>query len=123
MTNFGIARTRMNVDGGTSVKMCMEPNFSNLSSKNDTAVRHWARKLTLKHLELLKACKVVMERYDKIPEINPKVTNWNENFDRKFSIWKIAHGRFLNLKESCRLNLPKEWPEGFLFGQGFGKTR
>ena len=84
--------------------MCMEPNFSNFSRKNDTAVRHWARKLTLKYLELLKACKVVIERYDKIPELNPKVTNWDANFDRKFSTWKITHGRFLNLKESC---LPK----------------
>ena len=32
----------------------MEPNFSNTSRKNDTDVRHWARKLTLKKLELLK---------------------------------------------------------------------
>jgi hypothetical protein len=67
---------------------------------NDTAVRLWARKLTLKNLELLKACKVVVEKYD--TELNPEVTNWDANFDIKFSTWKITHGRFLNLKESCR---------------------
>ena len=65
-TNFGIARNGMNVDGGTSSKMCMEPKFPNFDNKNDTAVRHWARKLTLKHLELLKACKVVVERYEEM---------------------------------------------------------
>jgi hypothetical protein len=90
---------RMNVDGGTSSQMCMEPNFSN---ENDTAVRHWARKLTSKHLEILKACKVVVEKYQKIREINPKNTNWDDKFERKFGVWKIVNGRFLNLKETCR---------------------
>ena len=49
-----------------------------------------------------------MERYEKMPEINPEVTNWDENFDRKYNIWKITHGRFLNLKESCRPKPNKE---------------
>ena len=81
------------------------PNFNN---NNDTAVRHWARKLTLKHLELLKACKVVVERYEEMKEINPKVTNLDESFERKLGIWKITNGRFLNLKESCRPKFTKE---------------
>ena len=80
-------------------QMCMEPNFSN---ENDTAVRHWARKLTSKHLEILKACKVVVEKYQEIKEINPKNTNWDDKFERKFGVWKIVNGRFLNLKETCR---------------------
>ena len=49
-TNFEndeLAGNKMNVDGGMSNQMCMEPNFSN---ENDTAVRHWAKKLTSTHL-------------------------------------------------------------------------
>jgi hypothetical protein len=80
--------------GGPSDKICVQTNFSN---ENDTAVRHWARKLTLKHLEILKACKVVIEKYKEMKEINPKITNWDDNFERKFGVWKIVNERFLNL--------------------------
>ena len=71
-------------------------------------MRLWASKLISKDLEKLKACKVVVEEYQKLPDIDPKITNWNESFERKLAIWKIVNGRFLNLKETCRPKLAKE---------------
>ena len=33
---------------------------------------------------------------------------WDENFERKFGVWKITNGRFLNLKESKKIEIAKE---------------
>ena len=85
-----------------------EPNYSNHLMKDDLVMREWARKHTIKDLEILKACKVVVETFDKMADLNPKVTNWDESLERKYNVWKITHGRFLNLKESCRPKHAKE---------------
>ena len=39
---------------------------------------------------------------------NPENNNWDDNFERKFGIWKIVNGRFLNLKETKQPNPAKE---------------
>ena len=31
---------------------------------------------------------------------------WDENFDRKFGVWKIKNGWFLNLKERMPRRMP-----------------
>ena len=103
--NVELAGTKINVDGGMSNQVCMEPNFPSVS---ETSVRYWATKLTSKDLEVLKACKVVVEKYQELKEMSPKITNWDDNFERKFGVWKITHGRFLNLKETCRPKTTKE---------------
>ena len=61
------------------------------------------RKLTIKNLEILKACKVVVETFGNLEKENKpkKMKNgiWDENFERKYSVCKITNGRILNLKE------------------------
>jgi hypothetical protein len=49
-----------------------------------------------------------VESYEKMPELMRKVTNWDENLTRRYNVWKITHGRFLNLKESSRPKPDKE---------------
>ena len=69
---------------------------------DDNLVRFWARKSAIKSLEVLKACKVVVEKFENLTDNkprNPENGNWDENFERKFGVWKIVNGRFLNLKE------------------------
>ena len=51
---------------------------------------------------------MVVEKYQDLKEISPKITNWDDNFERKFGVWKIVHGRFLNLKETCQPKTIKE---------------
>ena len=88
--NNKLTRNITNVDGGTSNLVCLDTNFSN---ENDAAVRIWARRIISKDLEILKACKVVVEQYQKLPDIDPKITNWNENFERTWNLedseWKV----------------------------------
>ena len=94
--------------GGKSEQICMEPNFSIM---DDKIVRFWARKSTTKNLEILKACKVVVEMFENLKGRKPRnsgIDNWDENFERKFVVWKIVHGRFLNLKETEQPNPTKE---------------
>ena len=47
-------------------------------------------------------------KVDRLKEINPKNSKWDENFERKFGVWKILHGRFLNLKEVSQPKTNKE---------------
>ena len=78
---------------------------------DDEKVRFWARTTSLKSLEILKACKVVVETFGILNEKEPrklKNSNLEENFERKFGVWKIVHGRFLNLKEKGQTKSAKE---------------
>ena len=45
---------------------------------------------------------MVVEKFENLTDNkprNPENGNWDENFERKFGVWKIVNGRFLNLKE------------------------
>ena len=98
----------VNVEGGKSDLVTVEPKF--LSPENDNQIQYLARKTAIKDLEILKACKVVVESLEYLmKEITPSMNNmWDEAFERKFGVWKITNGRFLNLKERKQKEPAKE---------------
>ena len=87
------------VVGAKSDLVSVEPKV--LSMEDDQRIIYLARKAAVKDLEILKACKVVVEKLDcMMKESKPKMkeTNlWSEKFERKFGIWKLTNVRFLNL--------------------------
>jgi hypothetical protein len=60
------------------------------SMEEDSLLRYWARKTALKGLEVLKACKVVVETLEFLEKENkPRKTKngiWDENFERKYGV-------------------------------------
>ena len=75
-----------------------------MNIEDDKRMRYLARKAAIKDLEILKAFKVVVEKLEFLTkESKPRMKEnklWNEEFERKFGVWKVTNGRFLNLKES-----------------------
>ena len=106
----GLQLNQDDVVGGKSDLVCVDTKV--LSMEDDSLLRYWARKTAVKGLEVLKACKVVVETLEVLEKGNkPRKTNigmWDENFERKYSVWKITNGRFLNLKERKKIEPAKE---------------
>ena len=98
------------VVGAKSDLVSVEPKGLNI--EDDKRMRYLARKAAIKDLEVLKACKVVVEKLEFLTkESKPRMKEnklWSEEFKRKFGVWKVTNGRFLNLKESKQKEAAKE---------------
>ena len=80
--------------------------LAELSMVDEKNVRFWARKLANKSFGILKLCKVVLEENEILVKEIPKKTKlkddleWSQSVKRKYTLWKTANIKFLNLKES-----------------------
>ena len=87
-------------------------------SVDDERVRFWARKSSRKSLEILKACKVVVETFENLAENEPRKQKygiWEKKFETKklkenLDLGRLCnvHGKFLNLKEKGQIKSAKE---------------
>jgi hypothetical protein len=112
MAREGGRGERVNVVGEKSDPVCVQPKLLNVG--DDHKLKYLAKKTDKKEFEIMKACKVVVDRLDvmvdeKLPmtRLTENVT-WDEVFERKYCVWKTMNVRFLNLKESSLKEKAKE---------------